>query len=274
MKILSIDVGIKNLAFCLLDVENENNYTILKWDCISICQEYNNVCKICEKPAKYFKNDIFYCKKHANKDEELAIPNQNTNFQKIKKLKFAELYSYADENNIDYIKPIKKNELLNTIEEHLNKKYFNIVKPIRAEDVDLVSIGKILKNKFDNIFSCDFINLDKVLIENQISPLANRMKTLQGMLAQYFIMKTNSNIIFVSSSNKLKEFQEAKENNENNKTTYNQRKKMGIEHCQKIIKTNNNLEKWCEIFDKHSKKDDLADSFLQAIWYIKSLNNL
>ena len=49
---------------------------------------------------------------------------------------------------------------------------------------------------------------------------------------------------------------------------------MGIEYCQKIIKTNNNLEKWCELFDKHSKKDDLADSFLQAIWYIKSLNNL
>ena len=122
---------------------------------------------------------------------------------------------------------------MNTIEEHLNKKYFNIVKPIRAEDVDLVSIGKILKNKFDNIFSCDFINLDKVLIENQISPLANRMKTLQGMLAQYFIMKTNSNIIFVSSSNKLKEFQEAKENNENNKTTYNERKKWALNIVKK-----------------------------------------
>ena len=51
---------------------------------------------------------FFTAKKHANKDEKLVIPNQKSNFQQIKKLKFAELYSYADENNIDYVKPIKK----------------------------------------------------------------------------------------------------------------------------------------------------------------------
>ena len=36
MKILSIDVGIKNLALCLLEVNN-NNYSILKWDVINLC---------------------------------------------------------------------------------------------------------------------------------------------------------------------------------------------------------------------------------------------
>ena len=273
MKVLSIDVGIKNLAFCLLDVENESNFTILKWDCISVCEEKKNNCIICEKPAKYFKNQTYYCKKHANKDENLAIPNQSCNFQQIKKLKFSELYLYADDNKIDYIKPIKKDELLKKIEEHINKTYFNIIKPQRAEDVDLVSIGKILKTKFDDIFSCDFINLDTVLIENQISPLANRMKTLQGMLTQYFIMKTNSKIIFVSSANKLKEYNNEKGNEKgNDKTTYNERKKIGIEYCQKIIVNNPNLVKWTDLFNKHSKKDDLADSFLQAVWYIKSQN--
>ena len=39
---------------------------------------------------------------------------------------------------------------------------------------------------------------------------------------------------------------------------------------RKIINENNFLNKWIEIFDKHRKKDDLADSFLQARWYIKN----
>ena len=47
-----------------------------------------------------------------------------------------------------------------------------------------------------------------VLIENQISPIATRMKTLQGMLTQYYIDHLeNVDITFVSSVNKLKQFQ-------------------------------------------------------------------
>ena len=37
----------------------------------------------------------------------------------------------------------------------------------------------------------DIESITHVFIENQISPIANRMKTIQGMLAQYFIMKSN-----------------------------------------------------------------------------------
>ena len=29
------------------------------------------------------------------------------------------------------------------------------------------------------------------------------------------------------------------------------------------------VRKWIEYFDKHKKKDDLADSYLQGLWYIK-----
>ena len=39
---------------------------------------------------------------------------------------------------------------------------------------------------------------------------------------------------------------------------------------RKIINESNFLNKWMDIFNKHSKKDDLADSFLQARWYINN----
>ena len=36
-----------------------------------------------------------------------------------------------------------------------------------------------------------------VIIENQISPIANRMKTIQGMITQYFIMKNIYNVEYI-----------------------------------------------------------------------------
>ena len=56
----------------------------------------------------------------------------------------------------------------------------------KATTIDLITIGKNIKKEFDKI---DLSKIDIVIIENQISPIASRMKTIQGMLAQYFIMK-------------------------------------------------------------------------------------
>ena len=60
MKILSIDVGIKNLAFCLFNKCDENaNFKITKWDIVNISQQETFNCtfidkdKICNKPAKF-----------------------------------------------------------------------------------------------------------------------------------------------------------------------------------------------------------------------------
>ena len=50
--------------------------------------------------------------------------------------------------------------------------------------------------------------------------------------------------------------------------TYKERKDLGIECAAKqIIETQE--AKWVQLFDTHKKKDDMADSFLQALWYIK-----
>ena len=39
MKILSIDVGIKNLAYCLLDIDKaKTDFKILKWDTINLLE--------------------------------------------------------------------------------------------------------------------------------------------------------------------------------------------------------------------------------------------
>jgi len=37
-----------------------------------------------------------------------------------------------------------------------------------------------------------------------------------------------------------------------------------------LLMDNTLLNNWIEIFNKHKKKDDLADSFLQCVWYINN----
>ena len=79
-------------------------------------------------------------------------------------------------------------------------KCFKEISTTNASQLDLITIGRNIKNKFNNIFSNEE-KIDYVLIENQISPIANRMKTIQGMIAQYFIMNDSEHIEFVSSIN-------------------------------------------------------------------------
>ena len=76
MKILSIDVGIKNLAICLFDQPYHNlDFVIKKWDIINLIEEKILKCgcidknKMCNKPAKLEKNNVCFCLKHAKKQK-------------------------------------------------------------------------------------------------------------------------------------------------------------------------------------------------------------
>ena len=165
----------------------------------------------------------------------------------------------ANKFDIDFPKKIKKSELQTIISEHLKKFYFDVVQKTKTRDINLVQYGRNLKNKFNDILKDKTI--DGVVVENQIGPLALRMKTLQGMIMQHFIEKDIPLVEEVSASNKLKEFI-------NTKTTYNERKKASIKFTLDILSQNNDINQWLSFFNSHKKKDDLADCFLQGRWYL------
>jgi len=222
MKILSIDVGIKNLALSLIEGDNLD-YVIKDWRVINLCGEKQICSQItkkgsCKNIAKFINGGSTTCKRCLNKKGVIKIE----------------------------CLPIKETN---------------------AKDLSLIDIGIAIKDKLEKYYEeFNLSNISKILIENQISPIANRMKTIQGMIAQFFIMKnfTADNIEFVSATNKLKSFVESK------KTTYKERKTLSISVTLNLIKEQHN---WYSFFKKHSKKDDLADCFLQGLWYLKNKIN-
>jgi hypothetical protein len=272
MKILSIDVGIKNLAFCLFDKSpTAEHFKITKWDSIDISEkEDSQKCVfvekniICNKQAKFKKEDNCFCLKHSKK-QQLQIPTSEQKPSFINKQKIQKLYEIADSNNIKYENKIKKADLIILINDYINKNYFETIESKKAADVDLFNIGVNIKTKFNKLFENEG-QIDYVIIENQISPIATRMKTIQGMIVQYFIMSKLKveHIEFISASNKLKDC------DVKDKTKYSDRKKLGISKCLEIITTDFRFNEHIDYFNSHKKKDDLSDSFLQGLWFLNN----
>jgi hypothetical protein len=283
MKILSFDVGIKNLAYCLFSINNCNDkmLKILKWDVINLCESQSKSadifskkkyrCSLCKKNAYYCLKtllhttanegveEVVYCKKHAT-ETKLTI------------------YDYCSGNKS------KSKDVSKKVYPHL--KLIVTTPPPKKQnacDIDMIILGKNLKTRFDSIFD-EYIDvestntnsgyIDAVIIENQIGPLAGRMKMLQGMIAQYFIMKNVKKIEFISSTNKLKLFKTVKNDekniNEITENTYKLRKQQGQNICRSLVAFYPSLKSWNQEFDKHLKKDDLADCFLQGYYYMYS----
>ena len=267
MKILSIDIGIKNLAYCLLEViDNTKTFKIIKWDVINLCGEEptcqyiiknKKVTKKCNKKACVFRKDIYYCKTHAKKMNCL-LQTTETNIKTSTKL--CDLRSLSDKYRIAYTSTSKKYDLYTELKKYIDENIYINVKKISASDLSLVDVGCLIAKIIPS--HIDTNNIDTVIIENQISPLANRMKTIQGMVAQFFIMNNISEIYFISAINKLKPFITQKMN-------YKERKEMGINITYNLLKHHGD---WLALFNNHKKKDDLADSLLQGLWFLQDKN--
>lgn len=295
MKTISFDIGIKNMAYCIFDCSssidildwkvlnlNEQN-TIVKETCNALIAGRKQANKICGKKAKYRKDGQCYCETHA-KSSKYLLPTKDNQFTQIKKQKVDDILKWGNQHFLFLEKHVKRNksDMLNEIQQYLNKNCLETItykKTKNASQVDLIVIGKSMKNMLDKV---KFIpEISHVVIENQISPIANRMKTIQGMLAQYFIMRNENCIIeFISSANKLKQFPTVQ--NDNKKGTksesseiniqnpnYKEHKKDSIYYCSRII--NLNFHNWNNALSTE-KKDDLADAFLQGLWYFKNKN--
>ena len=279
MKVLSIDVGIKNLAYCLFE-----GGEILLWDVINLCGA-EAACSQCKKKAKYADNaGIAFCQTHAKKTNHL-LPTADLSLKKIQKMKITELHQLVLVQKIEIPATIKKKEdLLRTVLAIMTPKLLVPITQVAAKEMNLVKLGIALRNAFDQDLINHIMTIDCIIIENQISPIANRMKTLQGMIAQYFIMREKTNVVFVSAVHKLGGStplapllgeNEGKGGVEGvggvgdsppaGPQGYADRKKAGVKITLKLLEEN--YIQWLPHFKQHKKKDDLADAFLQGRWY-------
>jgi hypothetical protein len=264
--IISFDVGIKHLAYCCLNLSGD----IHAWNVLNLVSEESVepvlTCSLCTRKA-VFKNESIcfcqgptaFCKQHGIKSKDWILPVAG--LRSMKKQQLVDLFLAKG-----WSVPEGSKE---TVLQALHGKMLAAVRPMKkvaAGDVSLIDVGRRMVAELDRV-SAGW-NLGAVLIENQISPIANRMKTLQGMLTAYFLMRFPlAAVHYISSGNKLKKVAEQVGEPEE-KRSYKENKELGIQRCREALQKDVGGD-WLAFFDGWpGKKDDLADSYLQGVWWL------
>jgi hypothetical protein len=278
MFILSFDVGIIHLAYCLLEVDQNKNFKIVKWGLINLILDVLPNCIGCSNEQKYFcqfDKTYCFCNKHKSKYEELR-----TKFDK----------NYVKNPTKDICLLCDKKSSYHLDQEHYcSEHYKRIINKYQKEtalceiqtNCTKISIDILKENMVHILDKLDLLNVDKVVIENQPSLKNPKMKGIADNLYTYFLirgkidMKTIQNVTFFSPSNKLKTNIDEHLNKSTtdvslSKTTnstekYKLTKQLGIQYCLKLLEGQKN---WIDFLNSNKKKDDLADSFLQGVNYI------
>tara|TARA_Y100000385_G_scaffold281109_1_gene333373 strand:- start:141 stop:740 length:600 start_codon:yes stop_codon:yes gene_type:complete len=153
---------------------------------------------------------------------------------------------------------------------------------VKCKGVPLDKITTTLYNKLHNIF-IDY-DISKVLLENQPVLKNPVMKSIQMIIYGYFAYEKNimgreiEYIKLINASNKLKLGKNLKEINNSEdilkiKSKYTRNKKLAIIYTNHFLRERlivEDYEKYNDIFNNHKKKDDLADAFLQGLYFIEN----
>ena len=291
MKILSWDVGIINLAYCLIDVSGES-WSIDDWDIINLTNRESLKCVTCGKNASCYTDienktieEQYYCKKHIPKD---LNPPEN----------ISELISTESNQCIkcewdgkECIKNSKSKCLINnkcycTVHmKSINKKIIDSykVKNLKKKAVGTIDIDTLKKELIKKLEDKgEFLNVDDIVIENQPSMKNPKMKAISSTLFDYFLIRgifdkerlntSVKKVKFMSPSNKLK-LADDDDNKKlvklkgNEAKSYKLTKSLGVKYCREMISKYKN---WLTFFESNKKKDDLADCFLQGMYYISN----
>lgn len=290
MRILSFDIGIKNLAYCLGDFNEETKELFIEeWEIINLIEDELESQKLCSHIGKN-KNKI-KCKKYANfmiaNGEEYFCKTHKKNYKKyippiIKKVNNGE--KCCEDNCNKKVKYEVNGRLVcpshkSKVEKHFKQNYnLKKVKTIKCKDYPIDKLAdkmiKLLDEKYIHLLNCDL-----VLLELQPVLKGPKMKTISNYLSMYFRIRGKHDKINGSNIEKVKYYMATNKlefninNNDENKETYKARKKTGIENVNDYLIYKNDIDNK-EKFNSHKKKDDLADALLQILSYLKSNNML
>ncbi len=255
-KIVAFDIGIKNLAFCIL----ENSKNVIALNNCNILEPVEQInCFMCSSKASFKADDKVFCKRH--------IPGTHIILPELSKKKLPPIKELKD------LVKLHNCEVLGTSKDHyldaLSKKFtfhFEQPKQANASKISLEcihdSLRKFVKDNW-NIFS----GCTHILLENQPAFKNPHMKSVQVLLfatlrEQFLSNNQTPEYHFVHAKKKVKD---AKKGDEG----YSERKNKSEERLIALFdegKVENSVlyEEW----RKAKKKSDMADALCMCVDFI------
>jgi hypothetical protein len=117
-------------------------------------------------------------------------------------------------------------------------------------------------------------DVNRVIIENQPVTKNPKMKTIQVTIMTYFLLKkiqvdtAINEVCLLNSAMKLKAYK-GPPIEVTLKSAYSRRKKLAILYTKYELTQIESQSEWLKYLETHKKKDDLSDSFLQALYLLR-----
>ncbi len=255
MKLVSFDIGLRNLAFCVLEGTNRSNLKITHWDLIDVMAESaghdNPKCHKCKKPANWVRQETYSCGRHKGSEELKCLTKTELNKRPVDNMRA--LCRAAG------IGGATKKELVDRYYEYLKSRTW--VKCVKsAKHVSVVDLAGPIAQCLETRKAL-WNNADLVCFEQQPD---KRMLCVQAMMHMWFVC-AGFKCKGVSATHKLTNIVTL----EDSTKSYKGRKKTGIVHACQLVPQN-----WKDYMMKHPKKDDLADCFLQGLWVLENTRSV
>ncbi len=262
-RVLCFDIGIKNLAWCVLEDAGNQTYKILGWDNVNILETEDNptpklVCSGCKAKPSFLHKDNLYCARHCplthpplkdlNGNPCKTIPSANECKQLLQK---------KQEGGI----PKKKEDVVKDLEKYFSLPIPKNMKPkhVMHQDLSLYHDGiraMILKQK--NLWS----SCTLFCLENQPVLKNPTMKSIQ-MLLYASLRDIISTIIPIKLVHAGKKVQGKTKGDEG----YKERKDGSETRAFEFLNGSSCAQPfpWTMQFTQAKKKSDLADALCMCL---------
>ena len=276
MRVISIDVGIRNLGLGIFESSRKDEFTVHYWNsidimcgdlkCETILKRGKRKGDTCGNPFKFSVGNVHYCASHwPYKNSKCASMTQVGNQCKGR-------IAYIDSNGSSFCTKHKQVQC-HPIETK------RTVKELPMREI-ILEVVKCLDRMSDLLFPCD-----RVLIEHQPGVAQHKVKMMSSALFTYFIIRgivdpetpliTSRMVQMISAKKKMLSIEpntaEKYVKSKRGKKGYATRKKAAIVNCRELLVRFGDT-KSLSILEKSNKKDDLADAYLQAYWYMFGAN--
>lgn len=234
MKLLSWDVGIYNLSYCILEKNDENKeIKIIDWNIVNLV------------------------------DSEKIKKDRNALFENIPR----KLHELPQLLNVDAVvienQPSLKNPQMKSIQMILYS-YFLILGKV-------IGNGENSKSYIENVDFCSASNKLKVYDGPKI--VLPEKKSRSKKKNEEFTINPEDNdnknieIVETIQENQVIQIKEDEKKTKSSSLKYADKKRLAIEHALYYLKKDQPT--YFDFFNNHKKKDDLADSFLQGLYYLR-----
>jgi hypothetical protein len=280
---LGFDMGIRNLAYCLIRHEEDKKWNVLAWDNVDLLEggvssQSAKKCIGCGASATWISNTDGkkWCKACATRVRVKKTAREAPKLPVLPcALTAAALRNMALAANVEGAKKMKKDDLLAWASSH----YLMPWKPVKAMDSSLGTVLVAMDKWLDSVLPT-FAAATLIRLENQPVMKGPTMKSVQMIL--YTLLshrlereyKWTGRIEFVHAGVKTRgaatvksvELTSTETKAADDGKAYRARKASAeAETVQKLTERGDDVSTWLTYFQGKSKKSDLADAFLMAL---------